>query len=324
MTEDVGVGVLDSDPVEHDTQIVQAQRRELVERIARAVREDGVIKPLPGLTLFRFSEPIGGRLAILDPAFCMIAQGSKEIHLAEEHYRYDPYRYLLSTVGMPVVGQVIEASSERPYLALRLELDPILVGSVMLDSGYTAIPRQGDVRAMTVSRLGGSLLDAVLRMVRLVDSPTEATFLMPLITREIVYRLLMGEQGDRLRHIAVVGGYRSPISRAIERLRQDLDEPLRIESLARELGMSVSGFHHHFKAVTAMSPLQFQKQMRLQEARRLMLSEGFDAASAGSRVGYDDAAYFNRDYKKLMGLPPMRDVERLRQGIGQNVITGAG
>ena len=324
MTEDVAVGLLDSDPVEHDTQIVQAQRRELVERIARAVREDGVIKPLPGLTLFRFSAPIGGRLAILDPAFCMIAQGSKEIHLAEEHYRYDPYRYLLSTVGLPVVGQVIEASRERPYLALRLELDPILVGSVMVGSGYTASARQSGVRAMAVSPLDVNLLDAVLRMVRLVNSPTEATFLMPLITREIVYRLLTGEQGDRLRHIAVVGGYGSPISRAIERLRQDFNEPLRIESLASEMGMSVSGFHHHFKAVTAMSPLQFQKQMRLQEARRLMLSEGLDAASAAYRVGYGDASQFNREYKRLMGLPPMRDVERLREPARQDGGLAAG
>lgn len=126
----------------------------------------------------------------------------------------------------------------------------------------------------------------------------------------------MGEQGDRLRHIAVLGGYTPPIARAIERLRKDFDQPFRIEDIARELGMSVSGFHHHFKAVTAMSPLQFQKQIRLQEARRLMLGESLDAASVAYRVGYDDASHFTREYKRLFGLPPMRDVERLRGAAG--------
>jgi AraC-like DNA-binding protein len=154
----------------------------------------------------------------------------------------------------------------------------------------------------------------VVRLVRLIDTPTEASVLAPLVKREIVYRLLIGQQGDRLRHIAVLGGYTPPIAKAIEQLRQNFDQPLRIDDVAREIGMSVSGFHHHFKAVTAMSPLQFQKQVRLQEARRLMLGEHLDAASAGYRVGYDDASYFNRDYKRLFGLPPMRDVERLREG----------
>jgi AraC-like DNA-binding protein len=136
--------------------------------------------------------------------------------------------------------------------------------------------------------------------------------------REIVYRLLMGNQGDRLRHIAALSGYTSPITTAIEQLRENFDQPLRIDDIAREVGMSVSGFHHHFKAVTTMSPLQFQKQMRLQEARRLMFGEHLDAASAGSRVGYDDASHFNREYKRLFGEPPMRDIERLREAAGQN------
>jgi len=161
--------------------------------------------------------------------------------------------------------------------------------------------------------LDASLLDAIVRLIRLLDTPAEARILAPLITREIVYRLLMGAQSDRLRHIALLGGHTHRIVRAIERLRQEFDQPLRIDDVARELGMSVSGFHHHFKAVTAMSPLQFQKQMRLQEARRLMLGEHLDAASAGYQVGYDNASHFNREYKSLFGLPPVRDVERLRE-----------
>jgi AraC-like DNA-binding protein len=164
-----------------------------------------------------------------------------------------------------------------------------------------------------VSPLDANLLDTVVRLVRLLDSPAEARVLRPLITREIVYRLLMGEQGSRLRHLALLGGHADAIVEAIERLRREFNQPLRIESLAREAGMSVSGFHHHFKAVTAMSPLQFQKQLWLQEARRLMLGENLDAASAGYRVGYDDASQFSREYKRLFGQPPMRDVDRLRE-----------
>ena len=174
----------------------------------------------------------------------------------------------------------------------------------------------GNVKAVDVSPLDASFLDATLRLVRLLDSPAEARLLVPMITREIVFRLLMGEQGARLRHIAVIGGHTDRVARAIGRLRDDFDKPLRIEGLARELGMSLSGFHNHFKAVTAMSPLQFQKHLRLQEARRLMLGENLDASSACYRVGYEDAAQFNREYKRLFGMPPVRDVVRIRQAIG--------
>lgn len=145
---------------------------------------------------------------------------------------------------------------------------------------------------------------------------TQASQTVPLVKREIVYRLLMGKQSERLRRIAILSGYTPPIARALERLRTDFDQPFRIESVAREVGMSVSGFHHPFKAVTAMSPLQFQKRLRLQEARRLMLGDGLNAASAASRVGYHNAAHFNREYKSLFGLPPIQDVERLRATTG--------
>ena len=242
----------------------------------------------------------------------MIAQGGKEVLLGESRYRYDPLHYLLATIELPSVSQVIEASNERPYLSLRLELPPTLVSSVLLEAGYTAQRKQADARAIDVSLLDDNLLDAAVRLARLVDAPAEVPVLLPLITREIIYRLLIGEQGNRLRHLAILGGYASDIARAVTRLRQDFDQPLHIEDLAHELGMSISGFHHHFKAVTALSPLQFQKRLRLQQARRLMLGEDLDAASAAYRVGYQDASHFNREYKSLFGVPPMRDVQRLR------------
>jgi AraC-like DNA-binding protein len=221
--------------------------------------------------------------------------------------------YLLVTVELPSVGQVLEASKERPLLSLRLELPPTLVGSVMVEAGHAARPGPADMRAIAVSPLDSQLLDVTVRLVRLLETPAEALVLLPLITREIIYRLLIGDQGGRLRHLVTLGGYPPHIARAVARLRQDFDQPLRVEQLAGELGMSVSGFHHHFKAVTAMSPLQYQKRLRLQEARRLMLSEDRVAASAAFRVGYRDASHFNREYKSLFGVPPMRDVRRLRQ-----------
>lgn len=291
----------------------QANRDELKERIAQAIRHDGTIEPHKGLHLKRSSSSMEFCHGVCVPAFCAIAQGSKEVLLGNDRYQYDPMHYLLATVELPIVSQILEASKAQPYLSLRLDLDPILVGSVMVEAGYPSAQRGANVKAINVSPLDAPLLDAVVRLVRLLDSPSEAKVLMPLIKQEIIYRLLKGEQGARLRHIAVLGGYTHHIALAVNRLQKDFKEPLRIESIARELGMSVSGFHHHFKSVTAMSPLQFQKQLRLQEARRLMLGQNLDATSAAYSVGYDDASHFNREYKRLFGAPPMRDVERLRK-----------
>jgi len=306
-------------PAAHDAQREQANRAEVVERIVRALREDGRIEPLPGMHLHRASSPTELAHGVSDPAFCVIAQGSKEVFLGDDRYQYDPMHYLLATAELPIVSHVIEASPERPYLSLAVKLEPTLVSAVMVEAGHLAPRNYAHVRAIDVSALNAGLLDAVVRLIRLLDTPAEAPFLAPLIIREIVYRLLRGKQGDRLCYLAVQGGHTQRMVRAIERLRKEFDQPLRIDDIAQELGMSVSSFHHHFKAVTAMSPLQFQKQIRLQEARRLMLGEDLDAASAGYRVGYNDAAYFNRDYKKLFGLPPSSDVKRLRESALANV-----
>jgi len=300
-------------PAEREVQRVQTNREELIERIERAMHADGVAQPLPGLHLARSSSPLGPVHGVFEPSLCVIAQGSKEILLGESRYCYDPFHYLLTTIDLPYTGQVLEASKARPYLSLRLSLAPTLVSSVMVEAGHAQPRDQANVRAISVSPLDGNLLDAVVRLTRLLDAPEDVPILRPLLTQEIIYRLLMGEQGTRLRHLAILGGYTTHIARAVVQLRKNFDQPLRIEDLARELGMSVSALHHHFKAVTALSPLQFQKRLRLQEARRLMLSEDLDAKVAASRVGYQDASHFNREYKSLFGVPPMRDVQRLRQ-----------
>ena len=305
--------VINYQQFEREAQQLQANREELVERIARAIPEDGVIEPLQGVHLARVCTPLEKVHSVLEPSLCVIAQGSKVVFVGNTHYQYDPFYYLLSTIELPRASQVLEASKVRPYLSFRLVLDPNLVGSVLVEADQITTPVRADVSAMDVSPMDAKLLDAVVRLVRLLDSPAEASVMMPLITREIIYRLLMSDQGNRLRHLVISGGYTPYIAKAVERLRQDYDQPLRIEQIASELGMSVSSFHHHFKAVTAMSPLQFQKQLRLQEARRLMLGEDLDAASAAFRVGYQDASHFNREYKSVFGIPPMRDVQRLRE-----------
>jgi AraC-like DNA-binding protein len=298
-----------------EAQRARSNREEIVERIARALPEDGALDVFPGFRLARSSRPTEPVHAVYQPSFCFVAQGRKQAMLGEEVFRYDPGHYLIYTVDLPLVFQVEEASTERPYLGFRLDLDPSIVASVMVESGIEVRKGDASLKAMDVSPTDANLLDAAVRLVRLLDAPVELKVLAPLIVREIVFRLLSGGQGARLSHLLAAGGDTRRISRAIGRLREDFDKPLRMDDLAHELGMSVSGFHHHFKSVTAMSPLQFQKQIRLQEARRLMLGEDLDAASAGFRVGYEDPAYFSRDYKKQFGAPPQRDIAQLRSNF---------
>jgi AraC-like DNA-binding protein len=293
----------------------QSNREELVERIARALPQDGTLDVSTSIRLARSSSPTAPIHSLYQPSFCVVAQGRKQAFLGEEVFRYDSGHYLIYTVDLPLMFQVAEASKERPYLGFRLNLDAALVASVMMESGLE--PKKGNtsLKAMDVSPMDANLLDAVVRLVRLLDAPIESNALAPLIIREIVFRLLAGGQSARLSHLLTAGKDTQRISKAIGLLRENFDQSLKMDDIASELGMSVSGFHHHFKSVTAMSPLQFQKQIRLQEARRLMLGEDLDAASAGFRVGYEDPAYFSREYKKLFGAPPQRDITKLRSNL---------
>jgi AraC-like DNA-binding protein len=298
-----------------EAQRMQTHREELVERMVRVLPDDGSLDAFPGFRLSRASRPMESGHAVYQPAFCFVAQGRKQVLLGEEVFRYDPGHYLIFTVDLPVAFQIEEASKERPYLGFRLNLDASLVASVMMESGIESQKGDASVKAMDVSVIDTNMLDAVVRLVRLLDKPEERKVLGPLIIREIVYRLLAGGQGARLSHLLAAGGDMRRIAKAIGYLREHFDQPLSMVDIARELGMSVSGFHHHFKFVTAMSPLQFQKQLRLQEARRLMLGADMDAASAGFRVGYKDPSYFSREYKKLFGAPPQRDLTKLRSSL---------
>jgi AraC-like DNA-binding protein len=278
------------------------------------VTEDGAKEVFPGFFLARSSKPSQSLNTVYEPAFCFIAQGRKRALLGEEVFRYDPGHYLLFTVDLPLIFQIEKATQDEPYLGLRLDLDPSLVASVLVEADIKINKGDASTKAMNVHTSDANLLDAVVRLVRLADDPGSSNVLAPLVVKEIIYRLLAGGQGARLGHLLPSGDTRR-ISKAIGHLREHFDEQLKMEEIARELGMSVSGFHHHFKSVTSMSPLQFQKHLRLQEARRLMLGGDMDAASAGFRVGYEDPSYFSRDYKKQFGAPPQRDVARLRNSL---------
>ncbi|MCA9960838.1 MAG: AraC family transcriptional regulator [Anaerolineales bacterium] len=301
-----------------DAQRANASREELVERIASIHRYDGEIEPLPGIYLGRVSAPLERVHSVLEPSFCVIAQGSKVVFVGDNCYQYDPFNYCLSTLELPRVSHVLDASKERPYLSFRLALDPNQVSSIMIEAGHVMASGNANVRAIDVGLLDTELLDAVVRLVRLVDSSSGARVIMPLIKREIIYRLLISEQGDRLCHLTISGGYASNIARAVEQIRRNFNQTLRVEDLAQELGMSISSFYQHFKSVTAMSPLQFQKRLRIQEARRLMLGEDLDATSAAYRVGYNDSSHFSREYKSIFGEPPVRNVGRLREATIAN------
>jgi len=242
---------------------VRSNRDELIDRMTTAMRTDGTVEVFPGFRISRASSPSEPVRSVYEPSFCFVAQGSKRALLGGEIFRYDPRNYLIFTVDLPVAFQVEQASEKKPYLGFRLALDPALVASVVMDSEIDIKKSAAGTKAMNVSSVDADLLDAVVRLVRLVETPVERKVLAPLITKEIIYRLLIGGQGARLNHILASGGDTRRISKAIGHLREHFDEQLKMEKIARELGMSVSGFHHHFKSVTSMSPLQFQKHLRL-------------------------------------------------------------
>lgn len=298
-----------------DQMQVTVLRAELAATIDRLTKVDGAHETtIPRLMLARASQMQHPVHAMYEPAFCVLAQGSKRVLLGNEVYIYDGTRYLVASQNLPVSGQVIDASPESPYLGLRLEFDVKDIAALALEFGLDgAPPRTAPERGIFTGELSTSLLDPVLRLVKLLDTPEDVPVLAPLITREILYRVLRSPDGWRLAQMAVVDSHSQRIAQAIGLLSQRFREPLRMEDLADAIHMSVSSLHQHFKAVTSMSPLQFQKQMRLQESRRLMIAEHLDAATAGHRVGYESQSQFNREYSRFFGLPPARDVKRLRE-----------
>lgn len=296
---------------------LEAQRQELAELIQRHAGEPyGPPSAVDALYLSSYQENVRSVPGLALPALCVLAQGNKSLFLGDEQYSYDPLHYMVVSVTMPISGVKLDASPQNPALGLRLDLDAAEISQLIAESGPMLVPSLPSGRGLYVERLDPHLLDALLRLVRLLDTPRDIPMLAPLIRREILYRLLRGPQGYRLYEIALANSQTHRVSQAITWLNSHFHLPLRIDELAREVNLSTSTLHHRFKAVTSMSPLQYQKQLRLQEARRLMLNDGLEAAVAGYRVGYESPSQFSREYSRLYGAPPIRDVARLRSSAG--------
>lgn len=285
----------------------------LIAATLRHMPEDGMAATaLPNLTIFRAQGPTDSVPVLHKPAVCLIVQGAKRVMLGTEVFLYDAATYFVVSVDLALSGQVIQATPDQPYLCLRFDLDLYGINDLLfgLDLGE-AEGREAGLGAF-LSPVTAPLQDAFLRLLGLLDRPADQPVLGPLIEREILYRLLTGPQGARLRQLARPGSRDARIGRAIGWIKANYRDTLRVAEVADAAGMSPSALHLYFKQMTQMSPLQYQKHIRLQEARRLILAEGMDAASAGFSVGYESPSQFSREYRRLFGAPPRRDTDRLR------------
>jgi AraC-like DNA-binding protein len=288
-------------------------REVLARKIAdRAIAEGDSLTKVPGLRLYRRSVPTACASATYEPSLVVFVQGQKRINVGKTTYVCDGSNFLLTSVDLPVVSQVIAATEREPILGLLLKLEMPAVREILSQQEFHLREESADARGMTVGVTSLELLDACSRLVDLLDAPQDIPFLGSLIQREIIYRLLRSPQGKHLRAIATLGEQSHRTSKAVEWLRMNYAKPLRVEELATMARMGVSTLHHQFRSLTAMSPLQYQKQLRLHVARERMLNEGLDAASAAFEVGYESASQFNREYSRFFGQPPMRDIKARR------------
>jgi AraC-like DNA-binding protein len=287
--------------------VVMNNTTEMAQIIARHAKQDGIEQSrIAGLWLIRADRPSVPTPTVYDPSLCIIVQGAKTVAVGGRSLHYDASHYLIASVDLPLVGHVVRASREQPYLSCKIDLDPAVIAEVVTTE-FTALP-QGDPPALAVHPSDPALLDTACRLLRLLDDPQAIPALAPLVQREILYRLLTGPHGTMLRHAASGDSHLGQISRAIAFIRGQMTERLRIAEVAFAARMSLSSLHQHFKAVTGLTPLQYQKQLRLQQARHLMLAGGMAAGAAGYAVGYDSPSQFSREYRRLFGAPPRADV----------------
>ncbi|MEK5494795.1 AraC family transcriptional regulator [Paenibacillus sp. FSL R7-0297] len=289
---------------------------ELTERIERLAIQDGtIITAYHALSFVRSSDVSEPVPAVYKPSLCVIAQGAKQVLLGPESYFYDPGSYLVASVHLPITGQVIDASPEKPYLSLQLQFEMDQILDIIQQPYFTENTGHKSHRALVIGQMSNSLHEAILRLIRLLDTPEDLPALAPYAVREILYRMLQTEQGNTIRNFALLGSRAQRIVPVIEQINREYTEPMRVDNLAKAAGMSTSSFFSCFKEVTAMTPLQYQKRLRLTEARRLLLATMSDATSVAYQVGYESATQFNREYARLFGQPPIRDVRRF---LGMN------
>jgi AraC-like DNA-binding protein len=295
--------------------LIAPLRAELARRIARFL---GTVEKceteVPGLVVVRRTQPVGALCATYSPSLAYLAQGRKQVELGANTFVYGESKFLLTSLDLPIVSRILEASEAKPYLALMLEFDMTIVREFLSREDFASapLPYYPDHPAMALGDVTPELLDALCRLIGLLDTPKDIPVLSGLIHREIVYRILQSPAGARLRAVATLGDQSQRTAKAIAYLKDNYAKPLRVEELAQIAGMAVSTLHHHFRALTAMSPLQYQKQLRLRAARNHMLTGGHDAASAAFAVGYESPSQFNREYRRLFGQPPSRDIRGLR------------
>ncbi|MBX9459389.1 MAG: AraC family transcriptional regulator [Rhizobium sp.] len=252
--------------------------------------------------------------AVYEPLICLILHGAKCVLIGDQALHYDTASYFISTIDVPATGEVYYSGADQPYLAITLKFDPAVISDVLLIMGDDAPPAPTDPSCgFGISAVTPDLLDAWLRLLRLAETPNDIPVMAPLIEREIIFRLLRGPRGCTLRQVAAGGSRLTQVRRSIGWIRDNLAEPFQIDDLAARAGMSVSAFHRHFKAVTAMSPIQYQKRLRLHVARRKLIAEAGDVAHVAFSVGYESATQFSREYARMFGLPPARDGMRLRR-----------
>lgn len=293
--------------------------RQLAELLLSKAPEEGVHSTsIPGVDIFRKDSPSNCVCAVYDPALYLVAQGSKTVQLGDKEIFYGPLTYMITTVDLPVTGQVVGASEKEPFLAIKMTIDPKDVADVVLEIGDEPPVKHNNCPCgLSMAPVDFGILNAMTRLAQLLDSPADAKFLAPLIKREIIYRALVGEMGAWMRNFVKADSQAHRISRVLEELKVRFAEPLRVGELAENANMSESALYHTFKEVTRMSPVQYQKKLRLHEARRLMLSEGLEASTASFKVGYESPSHFSREYSRMFGAPPRADVMKLRGGERQ-------
>ena len=292
-----------------------ALRAELARRIAAHAPEEGLVTTgVAGLSLSRRSAPSDCYSAAYEPEMVVFAQGEKHVNLGGVHHVCNESSFMVTSVDLPVVSQIVKASVSEPLLGLVLKLDMPAVREILSQDEFLVSETANAARGMAVGKTPAEMLRACIRMLELLDTPRDIPFMGSLMKREILYRLLRSPLGRHLRAIATLGENSNRTAKAVAWLKTNYDKPLRVEDLADVAQMGVSTFHHHFRSLTQMSPLQYQKRLRLHTARLRMITEGMDAASAAFEVGYESASQFNREYSRMFGMPPMRDIKARRVG----------
>ncbi len=291
----------------------EAQQQELAYLVDKYSNGDGLHQTaIPKLLCIKSSENTHPSRVIYEPALCLIVQGGKKAMLEDDIYHYSAGHFLVVAVDLPITGQVINATAEKPYLSIAMSLDAAQLSELITQTGKTFGSNENTRRGLIVDRSDDVLTDSILRLMRLLDNQNDIPMLAPMMMREIYYRLLNGPHGENIAQIALSGSNMQKIAKVINMIKNNFNQPIKIEEMADLANMSASSFHSHFKSVTAMSPLQYQKRLRLMEARRLMLTEVQDAASASYRVGYESPSQFSREYSRMFGAPPMSDIQNLK------------